>query len=71
MEENNKINDDFVHLARIALSERTQDVHTFLYRIAKRKSTDEKLSGDLVSLLRKYPTRSSPLRRTAEIAQPV
>lgn len=71
MEENNKINDDFVHLARIALSERTQDVHTFLYRIAKRKSTDEKLSSDLVSLLRKYPTRSSPLRRTAEIAQPV
>lgn len=71
MEENDKITEDFVHLARIALSERSQDVHTFLYRIAKRKSTDEKLSSTLVNLLRKYPTRSSLLRRTAEIAQPV
>ncbi|WOI52979.1 ATP-binding protein [Parvularcula sp. LCG005] len=63
-------NKEFVHLARIALSGRQQDVQLFLQRIAKR-AADSELSSALVELLRKQPTRSSPLRRTAEAALPV
>jgi SpoVK/Ycf46/Vps4 family AAA+-type ATPase len=70
MEENEEMREYFVHLARIALSDRLQDVQTFLHRIAKRTS-DPSLSTALVDLLRKRPTRSSPLRRTAEIPLPV
>lgn len=61
---------DFVHLARIALSNRQQDVHTFLQRIAKR-ADDPELAKALVELLRKMPTRTSPLRRSADIPLPV
>jgi SpoVK/Ycf46/Vps4 family AAA+-type ATPase len=70
MDENGSLRSDFVHLARIALSDRPQDVQTFLRRIAKR-TDDSSLSAALVDLLRKRPTRSSPLRRTAEIPLPV
>ena len=70
MEENEKIRENFVHLARIALSERQQDVHSFLHRIVRR-SDDAKLSQELVELLRQKPTRSSPLRKKQEMALPV
>ncbi|WP_011583103.1 MULTISPECIES: AAA family ATPase [Chelativorans] len=70
MEDTENMRGDFVHLARIALSDRPQDVQTFLRRIAKRTG-DPSLSAALVDLLRKRPTRSSPLRRTAEIPLPV
>lgn len=70
MDDINQLRGDFVHLARIALSDRSQDVQTFLHRIAKR-SGDPSLSAALVDLLRKRPTRSSPLRRTTEIPLPV
>lgn len=62
--------DDFVHLARIALSDRKQDVHAFLQRIAKR-TEDPELSSALVELLRQRPTRSSVLRRAPTVALPV
>lgn len=62
--------EDFVHLARIALSDRKQDVHTFLQRIAKR-TDDQNLSSALVELLRQRPTRSSALRRSPTVALPV
>jgi len=62
--------DDFIHLARIALSDRPQDVHTFLHRIAK-KTEDREMSTALVKLLRKRPTRSSALRRSSTVALPV
>lgn len=70
MEDNDKVRDNFVHLARIALSDRPQDVQTFLRRIAKR-TDDPALSAAVVELLRKRPTRSSPLRRTADMPLPV
>lgn len=62
--------DDFIHLARIALSDRPQDVHTFLHRIAKR-TEDRELSTAIVELLRQRPTRSSALRRSSTVALPV
>ena len=61
---------DFVHLARVALSERNQDVQAFLYRIAKRKSTSSELSSALIDLLRRSPTRSTPLRRDSAVVVP-
>ena len=70
MEESRSMKDNFVHLARIALSDRQQDVHTFLSRIAKR-TDDQALSAALNELLRKRPTRSSPLRRKSEMPLPV
>jgi len=70
MGENKELEDNFVHLARVALSERTQDVQAFLHRIAKRRTTDKDLSGALIDLLRSNPTRSTPLRRGVETAVP-
>lgn len=70
MEELEEIEKNFVHLARIALSERGQDVQAFLYRIAQRKDTTAELSSTLVQLLRKNPTRSTPLRRDNAVAVP-
>ena len=70
MEQNERLADDFVHLARVALSERTQDVQVFLHRIAKRRTTNKELSGALIELLRENPTRSTPLRRSVSTAVP-
>lgn len=63
-------NEIFVHLARVALSDRKQDVHSYLQRVAKR-SKDSELSGALIDLLRQRPTRSSPMRRAPTVALPV
>ncbi len=70
MAESEKKVDDFIHLARIALSDRQQDVHAFLHRVAKR-TEDRDLASALVELLRKRPTRSSTLRRSPTVALPV
>lgn len=65
------LSENFLHLARVALSERSQDVQAFLYRVAKSRDTDPEVSKALVELLRKSPTRFSPLRDTGEAAIPV
>ena len=70
MEEIKRFEQDLVHLARVALSERTQDVQAFLYRIARRKGTSEALSSALTQLLRENPTRSTPLRREGGVPIP-
>ncbi len=71
MGNSNMLNEDFFHLARVALSERTQDVYALLHRISKRKSTDPKLAAQLVELLRNSPIRPSPLRRQPDITVPI
>jgi len=70
MGEARELKDNFVHLARIALSGRPQDVQTLLHRVAKRRNTDKELAGDLIELLRKNPTRSNALRRSGATAVP-
>lgn len=66
------IEKDFFQLARIALSGRPQDIQALLYRVVKKdKGQSPELSEMLSELLRKAPTRSSPLRKTAERAMPV
>ena len=60
----------FVHLARIALSDRKQDVHAYLQRIAKR-SEDADLQKALLNLLRGSPARASALRKAPSVPLPV
>jgi SpoVK/Ycf46/Vps4 family AAA+-type ATPase len=63
---------DFLQLARIALSGRTQDVHVVLRRAAKRYHAVEPQFADaLTTLLHESPTPASPLRRQAEVPLPV
>ncbi len=72
MGKKDELQTDFVHLARIALSGRTQDVQALLHRIARRnRETKSNLSDQLVKLLREAPTRASPLRRDSNVAMPV
>ena len=63
---------DIVHLARVALSGRHQDVQLLLHRLAKAyRDHSPDLASQVTALLRESPTRSSPLRRKAETALPV
>lgn len=66
------IEKDFFQLARIALSGRPQDIQSLLYRVVKRENgKNSDLSKMLSELLRKAPTRSSPLRKSSDRAMPV
>ena len=62
---------DFLHLARIALSGRSQDVQVVIHRIAKRyRSAAPDLAEALTTLLLESPTPASPLRQS-ELPLPV
>lgn len=57
---------ELVHLARLALAGRPQDVHVHLRKLAKRyRDPLPETAESLTQLLREAPTRSSPLRREA------
>lgn len=63
---------DFLQLARIALSGRTQDVQVVLRRAAKRhRGSVPEFADALTSLLHENPSVTSPLRRHADIPLPV
>jgi hypothetical protein len=63
---------DFLQLARIALSGRTQDVQVILRRAAKRYHQFVPQFADaLMTLLHELPSQASPLRRQAEVPLPV
>lgn len=67
-----KIEKDLVHLARVALSGRTQDVTALLHRFAKSyRENAPVVATAIAALLREAPTRSSPLRRQTEAVLPV
>ncbi|MFD6391847.1 AAA family ATPase [Nocardia sp. NPDC060259] len=62
--------DEFVHLARLAMAGREQDVTMFVRRAARRHRTDcPELAEALIGLLRQNPTRANPLR--AELDTPI
>lgn len=68
----NELSTDFGRLARLGLSGRPQDVQLFLRRAIKKYGGEfPSLSENLTTLLRESPTRSSPIRRTAEQPVPV
>lgn len=63
LDERNDLSPDLVHLARLAMSGREQDIEMFLRRLARRyRQEHPDLSAELTGVLRRAPTRSSPLR---------
>jgi SpoVK/Ycf46/Vps4 family AAA+-type ATPase len=71
-EKTEKLETDFMHLARIALTGREQDIQLLLHKTVKRyKAANPGLADSLAALLREAPTRASPLRRQAEAPLPV
>jgi len=69
-DDNKDKKDDIVHLARLALAGRPQDVQTYIRRLARRYQGQlPDLASELSKLLQESPTRQSPLRR--EVAAPV
>jgi SpoVK/Ycf46/Vps4 family AAA+-type ATPase len=70
MDESTKKKDDIVHLARLALSGRPQDIQTYIRRLSRRYQGHlPELASQLSKLLQESPTRQSPLRR--QVAAPV
>jgi hypothetical protein len=73
-QENKKtdIEADFLQLARIALSGRTQDVHVILRRAAKRYHPEVPTFAEAITvLLHESPSTVSPLRKQADVPLPV
>lgn len=63
---------DYLQLARIALTGRTQDVQVILRRIAKRYAPMiPEFADGLTTLLQELPTQATPLRQNADIPLPV
>jgi SpoVK/Ycf46/Vps4 family AAA+-type ATPase len=63
---------DFVHLARLALTGRRQDVHLYLLRLLRKyRDTLPAVSDQISALLRESPTRDSPLRGDGAEVVPV
>ena len=70
MDESLRKKDDIVHLARLSLAGRPQDIQTYIRRLARRYQGQlPDLASELSKLLQESPTRSSPLRR--QVAAPV
>lgn len=71
-DENKDSMTDLVHLARLAMAGRPQDIQLFIRRVAKRyRETRPALAEQLAALIREMPTRESPLRRDVATAVPV
>lgn len=63
------VSGDLVHLARVALAGRPQDVEALLQRLVRRyRRTDPRLAGSLRDLLIAGPMAGSPLRSAASPA---
>lgn len=68
----NKLSEDFIQLARIALSGRPQDIQLVIHRVCKKyRSSMPEMTEALVSLIRESPTRTSPLRKQQDTPLPV
>ena len=64
--------EELVHIARLALTGRPQDVQLYISRLAKRyQSAFPNVASELNKLVQESPTRQSPLRRQAEAPIPV
>jgi len=64
--------EELVHIARLALAGRPQDVQTYIRRLARRYQGEmPAVAAQLTELLKESPTRQSPLRREAPAPVPV
>jgi SpoVK/Ycf46/Vps4 family AAA+-type ATPase len=71
-DDSHNIAKDFVHLARLALTGRPQDVQLLVHRAIKRyRAVFPDMADSLTKLMREAPTRASPLRRQSEVPLPV
>jgi SpoVK/Ycf46/Vps4 family AAA+-type ATPase len=71
-DDSHNIAKDFVHLARLALTGRPQDVQLLVHRAIKRyRAIFPDMAESLTELMRESPTRASPLRRQSEVPLPV
>lgn len=69
---NNDLLNDFLQLARIALTGRQQDIQLFLHRVSKKnKGESPEFTEGLIELLREAPSYLSPLRKNSETPLPV
>lgn len=67
-----RLAEDFIQLARIALSGRPQDVQLLIHRASKRYHNDfPEMTNALLALLKESPSRSSPLRKQNDTPLPV
>ncbi len=72
MDEKNNISDDMLHLARLSLSGRVQDIQLYIRRMVRRyRLSLPELAGKLQELLNQSPTPQSPLRGTSGAPLPV
>jgi SpoVK/Ycf46/Vps4 family AAA+-type ATPase len=72
MDDNSKQLTDLVHLARLALTGRRQDVQLYIRRIAKKYQQERPAIGEqLGTLLRESPTPAAPLRDAGIASVPV
>ena len=72
VDEKSTVEDTLVHLARLSLSGREQDVALYMQRLARKmRATNPAVADELIAVLRDTPTRSSPLRRETAVAVPV
>jgi SpoVK/Ycf46/Vps4 family AAA+-type ATPase len=63
---------ELVHLARLALSARPQDVQLYIRRLSKKlRASNPEVAQSLVKLLQEAPTRASPLRDAEAASVPV
>lgn len=71
-EKTKTLQEDFIHLARLSISGRAQDIPLFLQKTARKyRASMPDLTEKLVSLLKEDPSRSSPLRREQALPLPV
>lgn len=67
-----ELTNDYLQLARIALTGRPQDVQLVIHKATKRfKSVFPDLTDGLLLLLKESPTRTTPLRKNSETPLPV
>ena len=67
-----EISGEFVTLARLALSEKTRDVHLLVGKVARKyQSVDAEFSDSLTALLRDTNNRSVSIRRDPATPIPV
>jgi SpoVK/Ycf46/Vps4 family AAA+-type ATPase len=72
MDEHRIDGEELVHIARLALVGRPQDVQTYIRRLARRYQGElPGIAAQLIDLLKEAPTRQSPLRREAAAPVPV
>lgn len=66
------LDSELVHLARMALSSRPQDIQLYISRLSRKlRNTQPNVSKKLESLIRESPSKSSPIRSTTMDAIPV